>query len=126
MSDNEDLLKSIGAKLKEIRVNQDVKQKDLAEKSGLSMFSVSMMETGHNTSLLSLIQYLRALDRLDLLDPFFKEREISEEMLRQFMLEHPAKKRVSSKKLNNYDTAKEEEGPVNRMAADGTEIEFNV
>lgn len=97
MSDNEDLLKSIGAKLKEIRVNQDVKQKDLAEKSGLSMFSVSMMETGHNTSLLSLIQYLRALDRLDLLDPFFKEREISEEMLRQFMLEHPAKKRVSSK-----------------------------
>lgn len=67
---DEELLQRIGGKLKEIRLEQNVKQKELAEKAGLSMFSISQMETGHNTSVQSIIQVLRALGRMDLLDAF--------------------------------------------------------
>lgn len=65
-----ELLQKIGGKLKEIRLEQNIKQKELAEKSGLSMFSISQMETGHNTSVQSVIQVLRALGRMDMLDAF--------------------------------------------------------
>jgi len=66
-----EILQKIGSKLKELRLEQNVKQKELAEKSGLSMFSISQMETGHNTSMQSIIQFLRALNRLDILAPLF-------------------------------------------------------
>lgn len=65
-----ELLQKIGGKLKEIRLEQNIKQKELAEKSGLSMFSISQMETGHNTSVQSIIQVLRALGRMDMLNAF--------------------------------------------------------
>lgn len=67
---DQELLQRIGGKLKEIRLEQNVKQKELAEKAGLSMFSISQMETGHNTSIQSIIQVLRALGRMDMLDAF--------------------------------------------------------
>lgn len=73
-----ELLQRIGSKLKEIRLEQNIKQKELAEKAGLSMFSISQMETGHNTSVQSVIQVLRALGRMDMLDAFLissKEEE---------------------------------------------------
>lgn len=65
-----ELLQRIGGKLKEIRLEQNIKQKELAERAGLSMFSISQMETGHNTSMQSIIQVLRALGRMDMLDAF--------------------------------------------------------
>lgn len=65
-----EVLQRIGGRLKEIRLEQNIKQKELAEKAGLSMFSISQMETGHNTSVQSIIQVLRALGRMDMLDAF--------------------------------------------------------
>jgi len=67
---DEEVLQKIGSKLKELRLEQNIKQKELAEKSGLSMFSISQMETGHNTSIQSIVQVLRALDKMELLDAF--------------------------------------------------------
>ena len=75
---DEELLQRIGSKLKEIRLEQNIRQKELSEKAGLSMFSISQMETGHNTSMQSIIQVLRALGRMDMLDAFLlynKEEE---------------------------------------------------
>lgn len=68
-----EILQKIGGKLKELRLEQNIKQKEIAERSGLSLFSISQMETGHNTSIQSIIQVLRALDRMDMLDAFIKE-----------------------------------------------------
>lgn len=70
-----ELLLKIGCKLKEIRLEHNIKQKELAEKAGLSMFSISQMETGHNTSMQSIIQVLRALGRMDMLDAFIADKE---------------------------------------------------
>lgn len=70
-----EILLRIGSKLKELRLNQNIKQKEIAERSGLSLFSISQMETGHNTSVQSVIQVLRALGSLNMFDSFILKAE---------------------------------------------------
>ncbi len=71
------ILNKIGARIKEIRIEQDITQKELSQMAGVSMFSISSIENGSNTSILTLVQILRALNRFDMLEPFLKEKEVS-------------------------------------------------
>lgn len=71
------LLAKIGQKVKEARLERNIKQKDVAENSGVSVFALSGIENGHNSSVMTLIQVLRAINRLDLLDSFFQEKQMS-------------------------------------------------
>lgn len=120
---DEEILKKIGAKLKEIRLEANMKQRELSEKSGLSMFSISQIETGHNTSILSLIQVLKVLDRIDMLEPFMKEREIDPELLEKFIKsQQPTRQRVTTPR--SYFNEEEDDEPGQfRMVADDTELE---
>lgn len=119
---DEEILKKIGAKLKEIRLEVNMKQKELSEKSGLSMFSISQMETGHNTSVLSLVQVLKALDRMDMLEPFMKEREVDPELLARFIAsQQPSRQRATSPRSYFNE---EEESDSFRMVADDNQIEW--
>lgn len=122
---DEEILKQIGAKLKELRVERNMKQKELSERSGLSMFSISQIETGHNTSILSLVQILKALDRMDMLEPFFKEREVDPQLVAQFIQsqQQPVRKRVTSPK-SYFDDEEESEAPRFRMVADNSDLEY--
>lgn len=70
-----DVLKTIGARMKELRLAQNMKQTVLVERTGLSLFTISQTETGHNTSLETIILMLNALDRMDVLDSFLKDTE---------------------------------------------------
>lgn len=119
----EEILKKIGAKLKEIRVERNMKQKELSERSGLSMFSISQIETGHNTSVLSLIQVLQALDRMDMLEPFLKDKQVDPELVARFIQsqQKPQRQRVTSLK-SYFDN--EDEGPNLRMVADDNELKY--
>lgn len=120
---DEEILKKIGAKLKELRLEKNIKQKELSEKSGLSMFSISQMETGHNTSLLSLVQVLKALDSMDMLEPFLKERNVDPELMAQVMEnQQPLRKRVTSPR--QYFTDEEDTDNTFLMAADESKIEW--
>lgn len=65
----------LGAKLKELRMSRDVSQKDLAQKCGLSVFSITQTEHGHNISILNIIKGLRALDYLHLLEDLIAPNE---------------------------------------------------
>lgn len=120
---DEEILKKIGVKLKEVRLEANMKQKELSERSGLSMFSISQIETGHNTSLLSLIQLLKALNRMDLLEPFLKEREVDPELLARFVQsQQPQRQRVSSPR--SYFSNDSDDGPSDfRMVADDSDVE---
>jgi transcriptional regulator with XRE-family HTH domain len=71
------LLKIIGQKIKQRRVTASLSQKELAERCGLSVFSISQTENGNNTSLLSLLAMLRALNALDMLSQFYEEEPMS-------------------------------------------------
>lgn len=114
---DKEVLERIGARLKELRISQNVKQKDLAERSGLSNFSISQMETGHNTSLQSLIQVLRALGQLEMLEPLLREREIDAAVLARFIESQPQRKRVSRTYAINTD---EENSPFLMAAEEET------
>ncbi len=80
-----EILQKIGDKMRELRLEQNMKQKELAEKCGLSGFFISQMETGHNFSVQSLIHVLKALNRMDMIEPFLKEKEIDPEVLAKFI-----------------------------------------
>lgn len=122
---DEEILKQIGVKLKELRVERNMKQKELSERSGLSMFSISQIETGHNTSILSLVQILKALDRMDMLEPFLKAKEVDPELLAKFIQsqQQPVRKRVTSPK-SYFDDEEEAEEPRFRMVADDSDLEY--
>lgn len=121
---DEEILKQIGAKLKELRVERNMKQKELSERSGLSMFSISQIETGHNTSILSLVQILKALDRMDMLEPFLKAKEVDPELLAQFIQsqQQPVRQRVTTPK--SYFVEEVGESSNFRMVADDSDFEY--
>lgn len=64
------IVSHICSQLRQIRLNQNMTQEELAERSGLGRATISRIEKGQAVSLLTLIQLLRALNRLDLLDAF--------------------------------------------------------
>ena len=63
------IVKELCGILKQVRLQQNITQGQLAEIAGLSRSAISKMETGKSTvELLTLIQVLRALQQLHLLD----------------------------------------------------------
>lgn len=62
------ILKQLGQKLKAFRLQQNITQEELARKIGLNRITIGEIEKGRPSSLLSFIQLLRGLDKLDLLN----------------------------------------------------------
>lgn len=63
------IVKELCGILKQVRLQQNITQEQLAEKAGLSRSAISKMETGKSAvELLTVIQVLRALQQLHLLD----------------------------------------------------------
>tara|TARA_R110002072_G_scaffold4951_3_gene33667 strand:- start:1388 stop:1744 length:357 start_codon:yes stop_codon:yes gene_type:complete len=56
--------------LRQLRLGQNMTQEQLAERSGLGRATISRIEKGQAVSLLTLVQLLRALNSLNLLDAF--------------------------------------------------------
>ena len=94
------ILVQIGQKLKEARIEQNISQKALADDSGLSTFSISQMENGHNTSLLSIIMVLRALNRLDVFADLFREKPISPVAISEYLKKTRQRQRAYNTKAN--------------------------
>lgn len=65
----EELLK----RLREERINQGLSQKDVAQKSGLSLMVISKMENGENVRFSSFLLYLKVLGKIDALDALIPE-----------------------------------------------------
>ena len=71
--------------LKQVRLQQNITQEELAVKAGLSRSAISKMETGKSTvELLTLIQVLRALQQLHLLDAWMVPATISPLLVARF------------------------------------------
>jgi len=68
----------LGANLRQVRLQQNLTQLQLAQKAGLSRSAISDLENGKTgTALLTIIQVLRALHQLHLLDNWNVSSEIS-------------------------------------------------
>ena len=92
------LLKEIGQKVKRLRIAANLSQKVLAERSGVSAFSISQIENGSNPSLLTLLMILRALNALNMLYLFFEEEQLDPIAMADYLKSHPQPKRASSSK----------------------------
>ena len=71
------IVKTLCASLKQMRLNQNLSQEELAERCGLSRITISRMETGQAINLLTMVQLMRALGKLDLFNYLNEEPEIS-------------------------------------------------
>ena len=71
------LIRTLGAFIKHHRVQQNRSQSQLAREAGIARSTLSLFENGENTSLLVLIQLLRALKLLDTLQQFEIRQELT-------------------------------------------------
>ena len=91
------IVKHIGNYIKHIRMQQNKTQAQLAEMAGLNRWTISQIEKGESVTLMSLIQILRALDSLHVLNSFEVSDEISP-------LEYAKLKKKQQKRVRNKTT----------------------
>lgn len=71
------LMETIGAFVLHHRLNQNKSQSDVAKAANLSRSTLSLLERGEKIALNSLIQVLRVLELLHIMDVFKVKNEIS-------------------------------------------------
>ncbi|MGI8583948.1 MAG: helix-turn-helix transcriptional regulator [Chitinophagaceae bacterium] len=62
------ILKEIGQKLKAFRLQKNITQEEMAQKIGLNRVTIGEIEKGRPSSLLTFIQILRGLEKLEMLN----------------------------------------------------------
>lgn len=95
------IVKQIGRYIRHIRLQQNKTQAQLAEMAGLNRWTISQIENGESVTLMSLIQILRALDSLYVLNIFEVSDEISP--LEYAKLKKQQKERVRNRTTNTQD-----------------------
>ncbi len=81
------------------RVNQDKSQSQLAEEAGVNRSTISQIENGEPITLISLIQILRGLDSLEVLNSFEIKKQLSPIALAK--LEKKQRQRASGKSTDS-------------------------
>lgn len=98
MTDNA-ILNQLGAFIKETRLSQNKTQQELATAAGVNRSTIVQLENGNSATLISFIQVLRALGKLDLFERFQQPTIISPFLLaKQELLK---RKRATGKRANN-------------------------
>jgi transcriptional regulator with XRE-family HTH domain len=105
MSDKS-LLKTIGIFIQSHRLNQNKSQEQVATAAGISRSTLSLLERGEKVRIDSLIQVLRVLDLLYIMDIFKVQDQISP--IEYAKLKKKQRKQASPQKDN--DTNKENLG----------------
>lgn len=72
-----ELCNRIAAKIKTVRLKQNMSQAELADKSGVSISTIKRMEDGVVKNFESLIRVLRTLGKLDIFVPLVEEEQLS-------------------------------------------------
>ena len=91
------IVKQIGSYIKHVRLQQRKTQAQLANIAGLNRWTISQIENGDSITITSLIQILRALDSLFILNAFEVTEEISP--LEYAKLKRHIKERVRNKPI---------------------------
>ena len=96
-NDNSDsaILKEIGNRIAQYRLNQDKTQAALAQEAGVSNRTMTRVENGNSIQALSLIRILRALKLVENLDALIPEPVASP--VQQLKMQGKQRKRASSK-----------------------------
>lgn len=90
------LAKTIGDFIKHHRMKQNKTQEDVAKAANISRSTLSLLENGEAVRVPTLIQVLRVLDQLQIMDVFIVNEEISP--LEYARLQEKKRQRVRNKK----------------------------
>ena len=93
------LIKTIGTFVKHHRLAQNITQQQLATRAGINRSTVTQIENGGKVTLLSLLQVLRVLNLLYVMDSFKVKEQVSPLLLAK--LEHNKRKRARNTDNNN-------------------------
>jgi len=93
------LTEHVGRFVKEKRLEQNKTQQALAHAAGISRSTLSLLEKGETVTLQTLIQVLRTLDQLQVLDVFSVQTLVSPMLLAKMELKK--RKRARSKDSNS-------------------------
>jgi putative transcriptional regulator len=98
-NDNSDaaVLKEIGNRITQYRLNQDKTQAALAQEAGVSHRTMTRAEHGHSVQASSLIRILRALQLVENLDALIPAPALSP--VQQLKVQGKQRKRASSKSV---------------------------
>ena len=88
------IVSELGKRIKATRLRKNFTQTEVAERAGISVFTVSQMENGKNTSLYSLVAVLRVLRLLENINDLVPEVAVSPVEL----LKNNKKKRIRARK----------------------------
>ena len=72
-----DVLRELGARLKMLRLQQNLRMKDLAADTGVSPRTIDRMEAGRNIGTENLVRVMRGLGRLQAFEAFVPVPEVS-------------------------------------------------
>jgi len=95
------LAEHIGAFIKHHRMEQNKTQDVLANAAGISRSTLSLLELGQTVTLATLLQVLRVLDQLQVLDAFTIQESVSPLAMAKMAKEK--RKRASGKRKNKQD-----------------------
>ncbi|MGN0235956.1 MAG: helix-turn-helix domain-containing protein [Paludibacteraceae bacterium] len=67
---NDALLQYVGKQMRQMRINAQLSQKDLATQSGVTRSTLAALENGHGAKLETVISLLRTMQKLEILNGF--------------------------------------------------------
>ncbi|MEX0890306.1 MAG: helix-turn-helix transcriptional regulator [Balneolaceae bacterium] len=92
------LMEQIGTFVRHHRLQQNKTQDELAEEAGISRSTLSLLERGEAVTALTLLQVLRVLDQLQIMDSFRVEETVSPMALARLEKEKRQRARKSGRK----------------------------
>jgi transcriptional regulator with XRE-family HTH domain len=95
----QEILKEIGLRLKKIRVQHNLTQKEMSEDVGLSVTTISLIEKGKSTTVESLIRILMRLNRIKDFELVFRVVENLELKLKFEKAKLKSERERASKKI---------------------------
>jgi transcriptional regulator with XRE-family HTH domain len=95
----QEILEEIGRRLKKIRLQHNLTQKELSEEVGLSVSTISLIEQGKSTTVESLIRILMRLNRIKDFESVFRIVENLELKLKFEKAKLKAERKRASKKI---------------------------
>ena len=90
----------LGKEIRRMRLERDLSQAEVANRAGLDRTTVVKLEAGRAATLLTVVQVLRAMDKLEVLDAFHEEPQPTPYQLVEAQAKYLKKqrKRASRKK----------------------------
>ena len=95
----QEILGEIGKRLKKIRLQQNLTQKQMGEEVGLSVSTISLIEQGKSTTTESLLRILSRLNRIKDLESVFRVGENLELKLKFEKARLKTERKRASKKI---------------------------